>query len=107
MALHPLEERWTDTADTYRSNVRYKRELMQRNSTKSGKKKILKKATQMRPKFANRVICECGRSFSYQHNFLYHKKSECGKTFRCTICPHTDTTNHRLRKHMRIVHNVE
>lgn len=54
-----------------------------------------------------KFVCPCGRRFSLQPNYEKHLKIECGRVFKCNLCPILTTAKSSLVSHQKRVHNIK
>lgn len=48
-----------------------------------------------------RILCDCGRTFSERRYFKYHKLWECGRLLRCGYCSREFNTKSNLTQHTK------
>lgn len=51
--------------------------------------------------YPERRFCTCGRSFIYTRQFKFHKRWECGMSFKCSNCEKEFVTKNGLLGHVR------
>lgn len=49
----------------------------------------------------NKIVCVCGRKFSYKGSYRYHLKWECGQDLSCPKCGRVFTHKSNLSTHVR------
>lgn len=54
-----------------------------------------------------KFVCPCGRRFSLQPNYEKHLKIECGRVFKCNLCPILTTAKSSLVSHQKRAHNIK
>lgn len=52
-------------------------------------------------KLTEKIVCECGRSFSYKTGHQYHLRWECGKVLLCPYCDRTFNYRPQQLEHIR------
>lgn len=53
-------------------------------------------------KLAEKLVCGCGRSFSYLAGIRYHLRHECGRILKCKNCGKVYTDKSNLVKHVNV-----
>lgn len=56
-------------------------------------------------KLHRKIVCDCGRTFSYIGGYTYHLKWECGKVLSCHKCSKVFKDKSYLNKHMKMCFN--
>ena len=64
-------------------------------------KYYLNKSPQKSRKFSKTVICSCGRKFSYENLYAYHKRWECGQELTCRFCQRAYCSVYYVKRHMK------
>lgn len=67
----------------------------------SQKKFYLNKSAQRSRKFEKTVVCTCGRRFSYENLYVYHKRWECGQELTCRHCQRSYCSVYYVKRHMK------
>lgn len=65
------------------------------------KQYYLNKSASKSRKFEDAVICKCGRSFSYENLYTYHKRWECGQELKCRLCHRSYCSVYYVKRHMK------
>lgn len=73
-----------------------------RNQQRQHRRQISTLTTE-EPKF----ICQCGRRFSLLPNYETHRRNECGRVFKCNLCPILTSAKRSLISHQKRVHNIK
>lgn len=56
---------------------------------------------QHKGKLPKKIVCSCGRTFSYVGGYTYHLRWECGKVLSCRLCSKVFKDKAYLTKHSR------
>lgn len=86
-----------DVNDHYNNLNLYQRRLIKNRNRESGP---------VNKKLAVRLVCSCGRNFSYLAGYRYHMRWECGKILKCAKCFKVYTDKSNLVKHLNICGNL-
>lgn len=54
--------------------------------------------------FLPKMRCDCGKSFSYKKNLVYHKRHDCGRFYPCPVCRKPFSQKSNLRSHIIALH---
>lgn len=65
------------------------------------KQYYLNKSASKSRKFDDAVVCKCGRSFSYENLYTYHKRWECGQELKCRWCHRSYCSVYYVKRHMK------
>lgn len=65
------------------------------------KQYYLNKSASKSRKFEDAVVCKCGRSFSYENLYTYHKRWECGQELKCRLCHRSYCSVYYVKRHMK------
>lgn len=52
-------------------------------------------------KFEVTQVCTCGRKFSYENLYAYHKRWECGQELTCRFCLRSYCSVYYVKRHMK------
>lgn len=52
-------------------------------------------------KFDVTQVCTCGRKFSYENLYAYHKRWECGQELTCRFCLRSYCSVYYVKRHMK------
>lgn len=62
---------------------------------------------QHKGKLPKKIVCNCGRTFSYVGGYTYHLRWECGKVLSCRLCGKVFKDKAYLTKHSRTCTGME
>lgn len=65
------------------------------------RKYYLNKSPGKTRKFDKTVVCTCGRKFSYENLYVYHKRWECGQELTCRYCQRSYCSVYYVKRHMK------
>lgn len=71
------------------------------NPSKVRKQYYLNKSANKSRKFDETVVCNCGRTFSYENLYTYHKRWECGQELKCRLCQRSYCSVYYVKRHMK------
>lgn len=69
--------------------------------------RIRQQHLQNKGKLPKKIVCTCGRTFSYVGGYTYHLRWECGKVLSCRLCGKVFKDKAYLTKHSRTCTGME